>query len=45
VRLLVMVVVLIALVFGGAGWAFRYARDHAETVVHRAIDTQLPQRV
>jgi hypothetical protein len=45
VGLLVMVVVLIALVFGGAGWAFRYARDHAETVVHRAIDTQLPQRV
>lgn len=44
-KLLVMVVVLVALVFGGAGWGMRYVRDHAENVVHQAIDTQLPQRV
>jgi hypothetical protein len=45
VKLLVMVVVLIALVCGGAGYAFRYVRDQADEAVHRAIDTQLPQRV
>lgn len=40
-----MVAVLIALVFGGAGLAYRYIRDRADTLVHEAIDTQLPQRV
>jgi hypothetical protein len=45
VRLLVMVAVLLALVFGGAGYAYRYARDHADQAIHQVIDTQLPQRV
>lgn len=44
-KLLVMVVVLIALVFGGAGLAYRFVRDRADTLVHRAVDTQLPERV
>lgn len=44
-RLLVIVVVLLALVFGGAGYAYRYVRDRASQVVHQAVDTQLPQRV
>ncbi len=38
-----MVVVLIALVFGGAGYA--YLRHHADQAIHQVIDTQLPQRV
>jgi hypothetical protein len=44
-RLLVMVVVALALVLGGAGYAISYVRDHAGSVVHQVIDTQLPQRV
>lgn len=44
-KLLVMVVVVLALAFGGAGWVVGYVRDHAASVVHQAIDTQLPQRV
>ena len=44
-RLLVMVAVALALVFGGAGYAIHYVKDHAADVVHRAIDTRLPERV
>jgi hypothetical protein len=45
VKMLVMVAVVLALVFGGAGLATRYARDHAGALVHHVADTQLPSRV
>lgn len=44
-KLLVMVAVVLALVFGGAGLATRYAQDHAGALVHQVADTRLPTRV
>lgn len=43
--MLVMVAVVMALVFGGAGVAFRFVHDRADSLVHQVVDTQLPRRV
>jgi hypothetical protein len=43
--MLVIVVVLIALAFGGAGLAFRFVHDRADQLIHQAVDTKLPDRV
>jgi hypothetical protein len=45
VRILLKVAVALALVFGGAGVAYRFAHDRADNLVHQVIDTQLPTRV
>lgn len=44
-KLLVMVAVMLALVFGGAGLAVRYVHDHADSLVHHVADPRLPSRV
>ncbi len=43
--MLVMVAVVLALVFGGAGIAFRFVHDRADSLVHQVVDTKLPTRV
>jgi hypothetical protein len=43
--MLVMVAVLLAVAFGGAGLAERYAHDHADALVHHLADAHLPSRV
>jgi hypothetical protein len=43
--MLVMVVVVMALLFGGAGVAFRFVHDRADSLVHQVVDTKLPTRV
>jgi hypothetical protein len=43
--MLVMVAVVMALVFGGAGVAFRFVHDRADSLVHQVVDTKLPTRV
>jgi hypothetical protein len=43
--MLVMVAVVMVLVFGGAGVAFRFVHDRADSLVHQVVDTQLPARV
>jgi hypothetical protein len=43
--MLVMVAVVMALVFGGGGVAFRFVHDRADNLVHQVVDTQLPTRV
>ncbi len=43
--MLVMAAVVMALVFGGAGVAFRFVHDRADSLVHQVVDTQLPTRV
>lgn len=40
-----MVAVVLALVFGGAGFAYRFVHDRAGSLVHQVVDTQLPSRV
>ncbi len=40
-----MVAVVLALVFGGAGVAYRFVHDRAGNLVHEVVDTQLPSRV
>ncbi len=40
-----MVAVLLALVFGGGGLAYRFVHERAGQMVHRVVDTQLPSRV
>ena len=40
-----MVAVVLALLFGGAGVAYRFVHDRAGTLVHQVVDTQLPSRV
>lgn len=44
-KLLVMVALMLALVFGGAGLGTRYLHAHAGSLVHHIADTQLPTRV
>jgi len=43
--MLVMVAVVLALAFGGAGVAYRFVHDRADSLIHQAVDTQLPSRV
>ena len=45
VKMLVMVAVVLALAFGGAGVAYRFVHDRADSLVHQVVDTQLPSRV
>jgi len=45
VKLLVMVAVALALAFGGAGVAYRFVHDRADSLVHQVVDTDLPSRV
>jgi hypothetical protein len=45
VKLLVRVAVVLALVLGGAGVAYRFVHDRAGSLVHQVVDTQLPSRV
>ena len=40
-----MVAFVLAVVFGGAGFAFRYVHDRADSLVHPVVDTNLPLRV
>ena len=40
-----MVAVVLALLFGGAGVAYRFVHDRADSLVHQVVDTQLPSRV
>jgi hypothetical protein len=45
VKLLVTVLVLIALVFGGGALAFRFVKGQADKALHQAVDVHLPDRV
>jgi len=40
-----MVAVVLALAFGGAGVAYRFLHDRADSLVHQVVDTTLPSRV